>query len=48
MYPGMRICQVRFHTIEGERTLYDGNYKGEASRGPVPSASWRQFSKAGS
>jgi dCTP deaminase len=43
LYAGMRIAQMRFHTIEGEVMRYDGNYKGETSRGPVPSMSWRQF-----
>jgi dCTP deaminase len=43
VYAGMRFCQIRFHTIEGEAKLYEGNYTGEASMGPVPSKIWKQF-----
>lgn len=44
IYPGMRIAQMRFHTIMGDvERLYDGNYKGETSRGPVASRAWKQF-----
>jgi dCTP deaminase len=44
VYPGMRIAQMRFHTILGEvQKLYAGNYTGEAAKGPVPSRAWRQF-----
>ncbi len=42
LYPGMRIAQMRFHSIEGEVELYSGNYKDDAS-GPVASRAWRQF-----
>ena len=46
LYAGMRIGQMRFHTIEGEvgRT-YDktGHYVGALAEGPVPSQAWRQF-----
>lgn len=45
VYAGMRIAQIRFHTIEGEVTQYAGNYQGETSRGPVPSMSWKQIEK---
>jgi len=50
VYAGMRFCQMRFHTIwraidEFVPTLYNGNYTGEASMGPVPSRSWKQFEK---
>lgn len=45
VYAGMRIAQIRFHTIEGEVTQYAGNYQGESSRGPVPSMSWKQIEK---
>ncbi len=44
VYPGMRIAQVRFHTLEG--TLgkpYDGNYVGASAQGAVESRAWRQF-----
>jgi dCTP deaminase len=43
IYPGMRIAQMRFHTVVGEIDLYDGNYTGEAARGPVASRAWKQF-----
>lgn len=50
VYAGMRFCQMRFHELstvnhrEGLRPeLYNGNYTGEASMGPVPSRSWKQF-----
>lgn len=42
VYAGMRFCQVRFHTVQGELAQYDGNYAND-SRGPVASRSWRQF-----
>lgn len=47
IYPGMRIAQVRFQTIEGEVESYQwrGNYTGVAARGPVPSRSWKQFER---
>lgn len=44
--PGMRICQMRFHTMVGEVDDYQekGSYKkGELSTGPVESQSWRMF-----
>jgi len=43
LYAGMRVAQMRFHTVHGEIELYGGNYVEEAARGPVPSRSWRQF-----
>jgi dCTP deaminase len=43
VYAGMRFCQMRFHTMEGESALYAGNYTGEHSTGPVPSRVWKQF-----
>ena len=43
IYAGMRFCQMRFHTMEGEPMLYQGNYTGEHSTGPVPSRVWKQF-----
>jgi len=43
LYAGMRIAQMRFHTVHGEIELYGGNYVEEAARGPVASRSWRQF-----
>lgn len=47
LYPGMRFCQIRFHTKVGKHLGYKGNYVGATSRGPVPSRSWKQFRKAG-
>ena len=41
IYPGMRICQIYFHTIEGEKQLYDGKYR--QSDGVEVSQSWRDF-----
>jgi dCTP deaminase len=43
VYPGMRIAQIRFHTLVGEPVMYQGNYIGENARGAVPSRSWNQF-----
>ena len=39
LYPGMRICQIRFHTLEGALASYEetGHYKGEAAQGAVGS-----------
>jgi dCTP deaminase len=45
VYPGMRIAQMRFHTVVGETRnygMYGGNYTQEAAKGPVPSRAWRQ------
>lgn len=48
VYPGMRFCQIWFETMKGEVPDYReaGHYTGEASRGPVRSASHRQFLKS--
>ena len=44
LYAGMRIAQMRFHEVRGEvGKPYNGNYVGEAARGPVPSKAWKQF-----
>jgi dCTP deaminase len=46
VYPGMRICQIRFHTLEGElEKPYNlvGHYRGDAARGAVGSQAWKQF-----
>lgn len=43
LYAGMRIAQLRFHTLEGELVGYQGNYTGEAAMGPQPSRSYKQF-----
>jgi len=46
VYPGMRIAQIRFHTIAGVvEKPYAGNYTGQAARGAVPSRAWKQFLK---
>lgn len=48
IYPGMRFCQVRFHTLVGYVSLYGGSsshYTGVNAEGPVPSISWQQFKK---
>lgn len=47
IYPGMRFCQMRFHTIVGDLESYSkkGNYKGDLASGPVPSQSWKMFQK---
>lgn len=48
VYPGMRVCQIRFQEMTGEvAKTYDqtGHYKGEAARGAIPSQAWRQFVK---
>jgi dCTP deaminase len=36
VYPGMKLCQVRFHTMIGDPLLYEGTYAG-ASMGAVGS-----------
>ena len=44
IYAGMRVAQMRFHTILGEDYKpYAGNYTGETATGPVASKAWRQF-----
>jgi dCTP deaminase len=43
VYPGMRFCQIRFHTAVGDVLPYRGNYTGDASMGPVPSRAYNQF-----
>jgi len=39
VYPGMRICQMRFHHFEGNAISYQklGHYTGKKARGPVAS-----------
>ena len=43
VYPGMRICQIRFHAIQGEIQNYQGqgSYTGEWAAGPIPSQAWK-------
>jgi dCTP deaminase len=46
VYAGMRIAQVRFHTIAGQLgQTYDqvGHYVGRAATGAVGSQAWKQF-----
>lgn len=45
IYPGMRFCQMRFHTMEGEVVSYKkkGSYQGKLAEGPIPSQSYRMF-----
>lgn len=48
VYPGMRFCQMRFHTMVGDPVLYQsaGHYKGALAEGPIPSQSYRMFEEA--
>lgn len=43
VYPGMRFCQARFMTLEGDVQPYAGHYVGDTASGPVASRSWKQF-----
>lgn len=46
VYPGMRFCQIRFHTIVGEVLSYQehrSNYKGVSAEGAVASRIYKQF-----
>lgn len=46
VYPGMRFCQIRFHTIVGEISSYQehrSNYKGVSAEGAVASRIYKQF-----
>lgn len=47
IYPGMRFCQIRFHEIQGEVSLYQnkGHYTGEAAQGAVASKINEQFNE---
>lgn len=45
VYAGMRIAQIRFHTLVGQIVQYDGHYQGEYSTGPVASRAYTQFEK---
>lgn len=47
VFPGMRFCQIRFHTLVGVPDSYkqQGHYVGQAAEGPVPSMSWKQFAE---
>ena len=45
VYPGMRFCQMRFHSLEGEVLNYQetGHYKGTDAEGAVASVAHTQF-----
>lgn len=45
LYPGMRIAQMRFHTMVGKLLHYKraGNYTEESAKGAVASMSYKQF-----
>jgi len=47
VYPGMRFCQIRFHTIVGKKDLYSGNYTGKDAEGPIASKAWKQIKDDG-
>lgn len=47
VYPGMRFCQIRFHTIVGKKDQYAGNYTGKDALGPVASKAWKQIKDDG-
>jgi dCTP deaminase len=47
IYAGMKIAQMRFHTVVGEvEKLYEGNYTGNDAHGPVASKAYKQFKGA--
>jgi dCTP deaminase len=47
VYAGMRICQIRFHAIQGEIQNYqnNGSYTGKMATGPIPSQAFRSAFK---
>jgi dCTP deaminase len=49
IYAGMRICQIKFETLNGEVVDYknSGSYVGENASGPVASRSYTQFTNPG-
>ena len=47
VYAGMRIAQLRFHTLVGHVDYYRGNYTGENATGAVASRAWKQFEEDG-
>ncbi len=42
VYAGVRIGQLRFHTLAGETSPYAGNYTGKHAEGPVASRAFAQ------
>lgn len=45
IYPMVEICQIYYHTIEGEYTLYSGG-KYQNNKGIQPSMMYKDFEKA--
>jgi dCTP deaminase len=47
VYSGMRICQIRFHAIQGEVQNYQstGSYTGQLATGPIASQAYRSAFK---
>lgn len=47
LYTGMKICQLRFHTLEGQPLSYQetGRYKGEAAAGAIGSKIHESFNE---
>jgi len=45
VYPNMRFCQMRFHTVVGEVETYKkkGSYLGILAQGPIESRAWKMF-----
>lgn len=41
IYAGIRVAQIRFHTIQGDRMPYKGRYR--TQDGPQPSKLWKDF-----
>lgn len=41
IYAGVRVCQILYHTVEGDVAGYTGKYQGQ--RGPKPSGLWKEF-----
>jgi dCTP deaminase len=46
IYPGMRICQIRFVSIQGDIVGYEGHYLGDKAQGPVASRVWEQMEES--
>lgn len=43
VHAGMRIAQMRFHSVQGEISAYAGNYQLAHARGAVASRAFKQF-----
>lgn len=46
VYPGVQICQIFYHTVEGEITEYNSG-KYQANKGIQPSLLYKDFEKEG-